>query len=121
MSFLDRSFTVPTSAFMRQFLAFYNIKILDLGPHIAQYISLFVARCECYLGCPPYFPLWLSIFHGRAAQMSKSDPTVGEVRLGVPIVAVERAGRPPARLRVEPPRYDLWSKWFNYVEVYLVT
>jgi hypothetical protein len=24
-----------------------------------------VALCECYLGCPPFFPLWLSIFHGK--------------------------------------------------------
>ncbi|XP_051202273.1 uncharacterized protein [Lolium perenne] len=38
--------------------SFYNIKVSDLGPHSVQQISLFVALCECYLGCPPYFPLW---------------------------------------------------------------
>jgi hypothetical protein len=26
-----------------------------------------------YLGCPPYFPLWLAIFHGRAARVSEED------------------------------------------------
>jgi hypothetical protein len=25
------------------------------------------------LGCPPYFPLWVSIFHGRATRASKSS------------------------------------------------
>ncbi|KAK1698457.1 hypothetical protein QYE76_015154 [Lolium multiflorum] len=76
MSFLDRGFAVPTSDFLRQLLAFYNIKISDLGPHNVQQISLFVALCECYLGCPPYFPLWVSIFHGRAARVSKSDQSL---------------------------------------------
>jgi hypothetical protein len=56
MSFLDRGFALPTSDFLRQLLAFYNIKISDLGPHNVQQIALFVALCECYLGCPPYFP-----------------------------------------------------------------
>jgi hypothetical protein len=61
---------------MRQFLVFYNINITDLGPHSVQQISLLVVLCECYLGYPPYFPMWLSIFHCRAARMSKSDPTL---------------------------------------------
>jgi hypothetical protein len=73
LSFLDRGFALPTSDFPRQLLAFYNIKISDLGPHSVQQIALFVALCECYLGCPPYFPLWVSIFHGRATRVSKSD------------------------------------------------
>ncbi|KAK1627354.1 hypothetical protein QYE76_001669 [Lolium multiflorum] len=51
-------------------------KISDLGPHSVQEISLFVALCECYLGCPPYFPLWVSIFHGRATRVSKSDQLI---------------------------------------------
>ncbi|KAK1625972.1 hypothetical protein QYE76_000287 [Lolium multiflorum] len=73
LSFLDRGFALPTSDFLRQLLAFYNIKVSDLGPHSVQQISLFVALCECYLGCPPYFPLWVSIFHGRATRASKSS------------------------------------------------
>ncbi|KAK1605028.1 hypothetical protein QYE76_028701 [Lolium multiflorum] len=73
LSFLDRGFALPTSDFLRQLLAFYNIKISDLGPHNIQHIALFVALCECYLGCPPYFPLWVSIFLGRVTRVSKSD------------------------------------------------
>ncbi|KAK1645316.1 hypothetical protein QYE76_063121 [Lolium multiflorum] len=73
LSFLDRGLALPTSDFFRQLLSFYNIKVSDLGPHIVQQIALFVALCECYLGCPPYFPLWVSIFHGRANRTSKSD------------------------------------------------
>ncbi|KAK1629085.1 hypothetical protein QYE76_003400 [Lolium multiflorum] len=54
LSFLDRGFALPTSDFLRQLLAFYSIKVSDLGPHSVQQISLFVALCECYLGCPPF-------------------------------------------------------------------
>ncbi|KAK1698784.1 hypothetical protein QYE76_015481 [Lolium multiflorum] len=73
LSFLDRGFALPTSDFLRQLLAFYSIKVSDLGPHSVQQISLFVALCECYLACPPYFPLWVSIFHGRATRASKGS------------------------------------------------
>jgi hypothetical protein len=53
MNFLDRGFALPTSNFLQQLLAFYSIKIFDLGPHNVQQIALFVALCECYLGFPP--------------------------------------------------------------------
>ncbi|KAK1595919.1 hypothetical protein QYE76_018158 [Lolium multiflorum] len=55
VSFLDRGLALPSSDFFRQLLSFYNIKVSDLGPHSVQQIALFVALCECYLGCPPYF------------------------------------------------------------------
>ncbi|KAK1653621.1 hypothetical protein QYE76_071426 [Lolium multiflorum] len=54
LSFLDRGLALPSSDFFRQLLSFYNIKVSDLGPHSVQQIALFVALCECYLGCPPY-------------------------------------------------------------------
>ncbi|KAK1691770.1 hypothetical protein QYE76_008467 [Lolium multiflorum] len=40
LSFLDRGFALPSSDFIRQLLAFYGIKICDLGPHSVQQISL---------------------------------------------------------------------------------
>jgi hypothetical protein len=73
LSFLDRGLVFPTSSFLRHFLSFYRIKISDLGPHSIQQISFFVTLCEGYLGCPPYFPLWLSIFHGREKRVSEED------------------------------------------------
>ncbi|KAK1652089.1 hypothetical protein QYE76_069894 [Lolium multiflorum] len=76
LSFLDRGLALPSSDFFRQLLSFYNIKVSDLGPHSVQQIALFVALCECYLGCPPYFPLWVSIFHGRASRISKSEQSL---------------------------------------------
>ncbi|KAK1607968.1 hypothetical protein QYE76_031641 [Lolium multiflorum] len=76
LSFLDRGLALPSSDFFRQLLSFYNIKVSDLGPHSVQQIALFVALCECYLGCPPYFPLWVSIFHGRATRVSKGDQSL---------------------------------------------
>jgi hypothetical protein len=47
----------PSSSFFHHFLAFYGIKLSDLGPHSIQQIAFFVTLCEGYLGCPPYFPL----------------------------------------------------------------
>ncbi|KAK1683294.1 hypothetical protein QYE76_044142 [Lolium multiflorum] len=76
LSFLDRGLALPSSDFFRQLLSFYNIKVSDLGPHSVQQIALFVALCECYLACPPYFPLWVSIFHGRATRVSKVDQSL---------------------------------------------
>jgi hypothetical protein len=57
-------------------LAFYDIKISDLGTHNVQQIALFVALCECCLGCLPYFPLWVTIFNGRATRVSKSNQSL---------------------------------------------
>jgi hypothetical protein len=76
LSFLERGLSFPTSHFIRRFLEFYGIKITDLGPHSIQQISLFVALCQCSLGCPPYFPLWLAIFHGRITHESPNGPMV---------------------------------------------
>ncbi|KAK1611154.1 hypothetical protein QYE76_034827 [Lolium multiflorum] len=84
LSFLDRGFALPTSDFLRPLLAFNNIKVSDLGPHSVQQISLFVALCECYLGCPPYFPLWVSIFHGRATGLARAPGAHPERRNHLP-------------------------------------
>ena len=35
-----------------------------------------MAFCESYLGCPPYFPLWLALFHGRVSRAGKDDPVL---------------------------------------------
>ena len=67
LSFLERGLAFPSSLFFRRFLAYYCIKLSDLGPHSVQKIALFMAFCEGYLGCAPYFPLWLALFHGRAS------------------------------------------------------
>jgi hypothetical protein len=32
-----------------------------------------VTLCEGYLGCPPYFPPWLSIFHRRAKRVCEEE------------------------------------------------
>jgi hypothetical protein len=64
ISHLERGFGTPSSLFFRRLCAFYQIKSSDLGPHSIQQIAVFVAFCESYLGCEPYFPLWLSLFHG---------------------------------------------------------
>ena len=72
-SFLERGLSFPTSRFLRQFLNFYRIKISDLGPHSVQQIAFFMTLCEGFLGCPPYFPLWLALFHGRAQRKKPEE------------------------------------------------
>src|SRR5215216_5679263 len=55
-SHLERGLGFPTSLFFRRFCAFYGIQPSDLGPHSIEQLAIFVAFCECYLGCRPYFP-----------------------------------------------------------------
>ena len=64
-SHLLRGLAYPYSDFLVRFLAFYNIRLYDLPPNSLLAISCFVAYCECYLGCPPNFPLWLSLYTGK--------------------------------------------------------
>jgi hypothetical protein len=51
---------------------YYAIKPSDLGPHSIEQLAIFVTFCECYLGCRPYFPLWLELFHGRIGREASS-------------------------------------------------
>jgi hypothetical protein len=50
-----------------------------LGPHSIQQITVFVAFYESYLGCEPYFPLWLTLFHGRHSGKGESMPMSGGI------------------------------------------
>ncbi|KAK1653000.1 hypothetical protein QYE76_070805 [Lolium multiflorum] len=109
LSFLDRGFALPSSDFIRQLLAFYGIKICDLGPHSVQQISLFVALCECYLGCPPYFPLWVSIFHGRATRANKSSEALipnGGITFQV------KSGESFIDMALPKKAQSQWRRWF---------
>src|SRR4051812_43009821 len=56
-SHFERGLGFPTSLFFRRFCTYYNIQPSDLGPHSIEQLAIFVAFCECYLGCRPYFPL----------------------------------------------------------------
>jgi hypothetical protein len=115
MSFLDRGFALPTSDFLRQLLAFYSIKVSDLGPHSVQQISLFVALCECYLGCPPYFPLWVSIFHGRATRASKNSEALipnGGITFQV------KSGESFIDMALPKKAQSLWRRFWFYAKEY---
>ena len=105
---LERGLGLPTSKFFRRFLAFCAIKSSDLGPHIIEQIAVFVAFCECYLGCEPYFPLWQHLFHGR---MQKRDGVLrgnGGVTFQI---------RPKAKffsLRLPSKASNEWRKYWFY-------
>ena len=85
-SFLDRGLVFPLSAFFRRFLAFYGIQVYDLTPNSILHLSCFVTLCEAFLGCPPFFPLWLQIFHGKLGNKQALMPCGGlnfQVRAGL--------------------------------------
>src|SRR3954462_14422918 len=73
-SHLERGLGFPTSFFFRLFYAYYGIQPSDLGPHNIEQLAIFVAFCECYLGCRPYFPLWQDLFHGRISREEAGVP-----------------------------------------------
>jgi hypothetical protein len=73
-SHLERGLGFPTSLFFRRFCAYYGIQPSDLGPHSIEQLAIFVAFCECYLGCRPYFPLWQDLFHGRISREEAGGP-----------------------------------------------
>ena len=58
----------------RHFLAYYAIKMSDLGPHNIEQLATFVAFCESYLGSPPYFLLWMTLFQGRLTWEKTQGP-----------------------------------------------
>jgi hypothetical protein len=62
---LERGLGFPSNLFFRRFLHFYHIKISDLGPFFFEHLSTFQAFCKSYLGCPPFFPLWLTLYPAR--------------------------------------------------------
>jgi hypothetical protein len=119
-SYLERGLSFPTSRFLRQFLNFYKIKLSDLGPLSLQQISFFVTLCEGYLGCPPYFPLWLAMFHDRAQR--KKPEEGGDLIASGGITFQMHAGKleNDAFLKPELPgkAESTWRKrWFYYKEV----
>ena len=113
VSHLERGFGVPSSLFFRQFLAFYNIKNTDLGPHSIQMIAIYVAFCESYLGCRPYFPLWLALFHGRAHPAGSDNPL--QASGGINFQAQPGLGyfNDALPTRAKQPK---WREWWLYVK-----
>jgi hypothetical protein len=92
-------------------LAFYGIKISDLGPHSVQQIAFFTALCEGYLGCPAYFLLWLAIFHGRATRVSEEDG--GELLASRGITFQVQGGEDFLSVALPGKAASAWrKKWF---------
>ena len=67
VSFLDWGLAFLLSEFFRHFLAFYGIQVHELMPKSILHLSCFVILCEAFLGCLPYFPLWIQILNGKLA------------------------------------------------------
>ena len=76
-SFLDRGLAFPSSEFFRRFFAFYGIQVHDLTPNSILHLSCFVTLYKAFLGCPPFFPLWLQIFHGKLGNKQALMPCGG--------------------------------------------
>lgn len=64
-SHLLRGLAYPSSNFLVRFLAYYNIRLYDLSLNSLLALSCYIAYCECFLGCSPNFPLWLSLYFSK--------------------------------------------------------
>jgi hypothetical protein len=47
--------------------------------HNIQQIAIFMAFYESYLGCEPYFLMWLTLFHGRRSGKGETVPASGNI------------------------------------------
>ena len=78
LSHLARGLAFSYSTFFIRFFAFYNIRLYDLPPNSLLAISCYVSYCEAFLGCPPNFPLWLSLYSGKA--LPAKDEESGDIQ-----------------------------------------
>ena len=88
LSHLARGLSTPYSTFFIRFLAFYNICLYDLPPNSLLAISCYVSYCEAFLGCPPNFPLWLSLYCGKALPAKGED--LGDIQVTGGVVFLAR-------------------------------
>lgn len=76
-------------------------------------IAIYVAFCESYLGCRPYFPLWLALFHGRAHTVGSDGPL--QTSGGINFQAQAGLGyfNDALPTRAKQPK---WREWWLYVK-----
>ena len=59
VSFIRAGLCLPASAFLHQFLSYFEISLNHLAPNVVLDLSVFVHLCETFLRIPPS----LSLFH----------------------------------------------------------
>ena len=57
-SFYEKGFALPTGAFFRGMLFFYEHEVTHLKPYSIAQIAVFIHLCEAFLGIAPHFNLW---------------------------------------------------------------
>ena len=60
---LERGFKPPGSKFLRDAMAFMNVRLQDLGPNSISNLCQFQVFCEAYLRIEPSVPLFWHFFH----------------------------------------------------------
>jgi hypothetical protein len=80
--------------------------------HNIQQIDVFVAFCESYLGCEPYFSLWLTLFHGRHSGKGESMPASGGI-----VFQLQWASNFFGLGLPKKATADWWRYWFYVKEV----
>ena len=88
--------------------------------HSVLQISFFVTLCEGFLGCPPYFPLWLALFHGRAQRKKPEDGGELIASGGITFQLISGKSAVDSYLKAElsGKAESTWrKKWFYYREV----
>ena len=69
-----RGIGLPTSAFFRSFLEFYQLQLHHLTPNTVVLLSAFVTLCEGYLGVLPTLELWGEFFQSKLGTRSRGVP-----------------------------------------------
>jgi hypothetical protein len=72
-------------------------------------MSCFAGFCKSYLGCAPYFPLWLHLFYG------KTQPAGNAIQDAGGVTFQERAGTAYPKIKL-PKKIPSWKKGFFYVQ-----
>ena len=60
---VNHGFFPPGDNFFRDLMRYYRLCPHDLAPNSILHASAFKFACEAFLGCPPFLPLWLELFH----------------------------------------------------------
>ena len=76
-SFYEKGFALPTGAFFRGLLFFYELEVTYLKPNSIAQIAIFIHLCEAFLGITPHFNLLRALYHLRGYPSAARRDVVG--------------------------------------------
>src|SRR5664279_3967453 len=112
-----RGFKPLGSKFFRQVLAFYGLRLQDIGPNSMLNISNFHVFCENYLQMEPDLDLWKEFFYCNKQVECKGGPLLEFIHRSTCQV-IQRGGKRPSSIAKTPlprmkPGFSV-SLWNGY-------